>query len=59
VIYECKETDFTFDAAIAWSKRNNRFLPKNDFLRIFKPAPIITNNFNSNVLPFMMVNTGN
>jgi len=58
VIYECKETDFTFDAAIAWSKRNNRFLPKNDFLRIFKPAPIITNNFNSNVLTFLMVNTG-
>ena len=56
VIYQCSESDFDFEPAIDFSIRHNMYMSKDDWYRVFKPAPKIVANIDSNVLPFRMIN---
>jgi len=58
VIYQCSESDFEFEPAIAFCQRHHMYLSKEDWYRIFKPAPKIVAQMKTNVLPFKMMNTG-
>jgi len=55
VIYQCSESDFDFEPAIAFSIRHNMYMSKDDWCRVFKPAPKIVANIDSNVLPFTVI----
>ena len=56
VIYQCSESNFDFDPAIAFFKRHHMFFSKDDAYRVFKPVPKIVQNKNRNVLQFRMIN---